>query len=120
MLNTAQRITMALMLALVAACGPKETAPAPKPTLDASVTVVKICVDVAILTRYEDHWCADGAEGYAWHYIQDYPNMSAELPAVGQIVKDVRGFWAAPKGSDPVTIPVEGAQFARSPKPAKS
>jgi len=97
-----------LALAVLVAC---ENKPKPKPTL--TITSVQICTDTAFLLRYEDRLCEQEEEGYAWRYVTDRADQSAELPAIEQRLTQ-RGHSGSPQpGVTYGRVPPEGAFFKR-------
>lgn len=107
-------ITIAVFAMVTAACTKREREPQPwpsKPVITAQV--VQMCMDLATRERFDDWWCGNSKDGFTWVYIQDRPNFSPELPAIGEVLDGGRAQTDAPPGIMASRIPAEGAVFKR-------
>lgn len=112
-----------LVIATLALTGCKKSEPEPMPTVLRPVftsSTAQVCVDTAFLIRYEDHWCEQGEEGYAWRYITDRADQSPVIAGVGERVTQRGTSGSPPKQGTIGKVPFEGAVFPRSPRPVKS
>ena len=113
MLNTCQRVTAALMLMLMVACGPAKPKPIPTVKPEISYSVVEICVEpTSERVRFSDDLCDRFTKGYRWIYVTDDKSGTGELPAVGETLLTGRIDRVTPV-ADIGRVPAQGAHFKR-------